>query len=150
MLACSARNARKEEIQPSSIQKHDDDPRPKSNLQITIEKDQDMLRFFVFLLTPWVTTSWTASMWRQNAQMPLKQYQSRRPRASHSSAGGSVNRYLDVNSGPRSCSSLRMQMASSSETAAVGYVKPGEVVFPDGMSDEWELDCYSRPVMGGK
>jgi len=39
---------------------------------------------------------------------------------------------------------LRM---STVETAA-GYVKPGVAVFPDDMSDEWELDCYSRPVMG--
>eukprot|EP00595_Chromulina_sp_UTEXLB2642_P000470 CAMPEP_0196761160 /NCGR_PEP_ID=MMETSP1095-20130614/313_1 /TAXON_ID=96789 ORGANISM="Chromulina nebulosa, Strain UTEXLB2642" /NCGR_SAMPLE_ID=MMETSP1095 /ASSEMBLY_ACC=CAM_ASM_000446 /LENGTH=292 /DNA_ID=CAMNT_0042110343 /DNA_START=95 /DNA_END=970 /DNA_ORIENTATION=- len=27
-------------------------------------------------------------------------------------------------------------------------VVPGEVVFPDTLSDEWELDCYSRPVIG--
>lgn len=26
--------------------------------------------------------------------------------------------------------------------------KNGELVFPDDMSSEWELDCYSRPVMG--
>jgi len=29
-----------------------------------------------------------------------------------------------------------------------GYVKAGEMEFPDNMTDEWELDCYSRPVTG--
>ena len=105
-----------------------------------------MLRLFVLLLTPWVATSWTASMWRQNAQLSVKQHQ---PQRSYKT-DGSANRRVDVSSGRRSCSSLRMQMTSSSEAAAVGYVKPGELVFPDNMNDEWELDCYSRPVMGGK
>lgn len=29
----------------------------------------------------------------------------------------------------------------------MGYVKPGELIFPSDLSDEWELDCYSRPVL---
>eukprot|EP01036_Dinobryon_divergens_P025609 gene25609-34175_t len=36
----------------------------------------------------------------------------------------------------------------SDETKAIGYVTPGELVFPNDMTDEWELDCYSRPVIG--
>lgn len=31
---------------------------------------------------------------------------------------------------------------------AIGYVKPEELMFPDDMSEEWEVDCYSRPVLG--
>ena len=31
---------------------------------------------------------------------------------------------------------------------APAQVKNGVVEFPDDMSNEWELDCYSRPVMG--
>ena len=31
---------------------------------------------------------------------------------------------------------------------AKGYVKLGELNFPDNISEEWELDCYSRPVTG--
>ena len=27
-----------------------------------------------------------------------------------------------------------------------GYAESGAFIFPDNMSDEWELDCYSRPV----
>lgn len=33
-------------------------------------------------------------------------------------------------------------------TNKIGYVKPEELIFPDDMSDEWEIDCYSRPVIG--
>lgn len=29
-----------------------------------------------------------------------------------------------------------------------GYVKAGDLIFPDDLGDEWELDCYSRPVLG--
>lgn len=30
----------------------------------------------------------------------------------------------------------------------IGYVQPGLIEFPDDAGDEWELDCYSRPVLG--
>jgi len=30
----------------------------------------------------------------------------------------------------------------------LGYVKPGLIDFPEDVGDEWELDCYSRPVLG--
>jgi hypothetical protein len=33
-------------------------------------------------------------------------------------------------------------------TQEIGYVTPNELVFPEDMSDEWEIDCYSRPVTG--
>ncbi|KAJ1434451.1 hypothetical protein B484DRAFT_446621 [Ochromonadaceae sp. CCMP2298] len=33
-------------------------------------------------------------------------------------------------------------------TQEIGYVTPNELVFPEDMSDEWEIDCYSRPVVG--
>jgi hypothetical protein len=36
----------------------------------------------------------------------------------------------------------------ASSTANSADIKPGEVLFPDDMSAEWELDCYSRPVVG--
>jgi hypothetical protein len=26
----------------------------------------------------------------------------------------------------------------------VGVVKPGEMIFPDDLGEDWELDCYSR------
>jgi RNA-binding protein Tab2/Atab2 len=34
----------------------------------------------------------------------------------------------------------------SSDSMGVGYAKSGELNFPDDMSEEWEIDCYSRPV----
>lgn len=45
------------------------------------------------------------------------------------------------------------QMASSSsETTTMAKeqidVAPGDLVFPDDLSDEWEIDCYSRAVIG--
>ena len=38
--------------------------------------------------------------------------------------------------------------ASSKGGEFQGYVKPGLLEFPEDISDEWELDCYSRPVLG--
>ena len=55
--------------------------------------------------------------------------------------------YLNV-LGKRDSSSLQMVPSPTTEATAIGYVKPGEMIFPEDMSDEWELDCYSRPVMG--
>lgn len=37
---------------------------------------------------------------------------------------------------------------SDIDAPAIGYMKSEEVIFTDDMTDEWELDCYSRPVMG--
>ena len=36
----------------------------------------------------------------------------------------------------------------SKDVPVIGYMKSEEILFTDDMSDEWELDCYSRPVMG--
>ena len=36
----------------------------------------------------------------------------------------------------------------SKDVPAIGYMKSEEIIFTDDMTDEWELDCYSRPVMG--
>ena len=44
-------------------------------------------------------------------------------------------------------SKMALQM-SDTDAPAIGYMKSEEVVFTDDMTDEWELDCYSRPVMG--
>eukprot|EP01041_Mallomonas_annulata_P007960 gene7960-16295_t len=33
-------------------------------------------------------------------------------------------------------------------TQAAADIKYGELQFPDTVSEEWELDCYSRPVLG--
>ena len=47
--------------------------------------------------------------------------------------------------------SLRMSDVSrvdSKDVPVIGYMKSEEILFTDDMSDEWELDCYSRPVMG--
>ena len=38
---------------------------------------------------------------------------------------------------------------SASLDGELGYVKAGEINIPDDVSDEWELDCYSRPVIDG-
>jgi|LauGreSuBDMM15SN_2_FD.fasta_scaffold31329_2 hypothetical protein len=38
--------------------------------------------------------------------------------------------------------------ATEQEVSSPTQPKNGELVFPDDMSAEWELDCYSRPVMG--
>ncbi len=32
-------------------------------------------------------------------------------------------------------------------TTIIGYVQPNVLTFPENMSDEWEIDCYSRPVL---
>lgn len=37
---------------------------------------------------------------------------------------------------------------SSLLSDSIGYVKPGLIEFPDDAGNEWELDCYSRPVLG--
>ena len=52
----------------------------------------------------------------------------------------------DLVQGSETRSSLKMSTTDSKEP--IGYLKPGEMIFPDDMTDEWELDCYSRPVMG--
>lgn len=42
----------------------------------------------------------------------------------------------------------RMTMtASSSPEKVLGGARSGEMLFPDDISEEWELDCYSRPVI---
>lgn len=41
-----------------------------------------------------------------------------------------------------------LHSTSFSSGNALNDVSPGEVKFPDDLSDEWELDCYSRPVVG--
>ena len=38
--------------------------------------------------------------------------------------------------------------AKSKFTNMLADIKYGELIFPEEISDEWELDCYSRPVMG--
>jgi RNA-binding protein Tab2/Atab2 len=43
---------------------------------------------------------------------------------------------------------LQMNDVSPVDVPAIGYMKSEEVIFTDDMTDEWELDCYSRPVMG--
>ena len=42
---------------------------------------------------------------------------------------------------------MALQM-SDTDAPTIGYMKSEEVIFTDDMTDEWELDCYSRPVMG--
>ena len=42
----------------------------------------------------------------------------------------------------------KREKGTSTISTIPGYVKPGSMEFPDDMSDEWELDCYSRPVLG--
>lgn len=42
----------------------------------------------------------------------------------------------------------RREKGTDALTTVPGYVKPGLMEFPDELSDEWELDCYSRPVLG--
>ena len=39
-------------------------------------------------------------------------------------------------------------LASTGEAEVLPQPASGAVVFPEDLSDEWELDCYSRPVMG--
>jgi hypothetical protein len=36
----------------------------------------------------------------------------------------------------------------SQAASKIGYVEAGKLQFPEDMSDEWELDCYSRPIIG--
>jgi hypothetical protein len=48
-------------------------------------------------------------------------------------------------------SKLRPQLKQSLQQQqnlelSTGYVPPDTVVFPEDIGDEWELDCYSRPV----
>lgn len=38
--------------------------------------------------------------------------------------------------------------AEPKESTKPGYITPGRVEFPEDMTNEWELDCYSRPVLG--
>lgn len=55
---------------------------------------------------------------------------------------------------PKKYASLSGQIQQQSLFAVVnnndkvGYVKPEQLTFPDDLGDEWELDCYSRPVIG--
>eukprot|EP00607_Mallomonas_marina_P004215 CAMPEP_0182428122 /NCGR_PEP_ID=MMETSP1167-20130531/21040_1 /TAXON_ID=2988 /ORGANISM="Mallomonas Sp, Strain CCMP3275" /LENGTH=345 /DNA_ID=CAMNT_0024610811 /DNA_START=104 /DNA_END=1141 /DNA_ORIENTATION=+ len=47
------------------------------------------------------------------------------------------------------CIGTRYSYASSLiARSSVGEIKYGEIKFPDVVSEEWELDCYSRPVTG--
>jgi len=55
---------------------------------------------------------------------------------------------IDRASSSTPLSKLNMARMLFDETKAIGYVKPDEVNFPSDMTDEWELDCYSRPVLG--
>lgn len=57
--------------------------------------------------------------------------------------GTITTNFVNSNKELRSVNSLLLH-----ESKTAGYVVPGEVVFPDDMNDEWELDCYSRPVIG--
>lgn len=50
--------------------------------------------------------------------------------------------------GERSSASSSTSGGRSAPESLPGYVKPGVVEFTEDMSNEWELDCYSRPVMG--
>mmetsp|Transcript_31832 Transcript_31832/g.53712 ORF Transcript_31832/g.53712 Transcript_31832/m.53712 type:complete len:339 (+) Transcript_31832:80-1096(+) len=43
---------------------------------------------------------------------------------------------------------LRRSSAVSDISQEIGYVKPDNLIFPEDMSDDWEIDCYSRPVVG--
>lgn len=43
--------------------------------------------------------------------------------------------------------SLSAKAASSSPEKVLGGARSGEMVFPEDISEEWELDCYSRPVI---
>ena len=56
-----------------------------------------------------------------------------------------------LNGNRLSATSLHMSDVSrvdSKDVPVIGYMKSEEILFTDDMSDEWELDCYSRPVMG--
>ena len=44
--------------------------------------------------------------------------------------------------------SPKKEKGADAITTAVGYVKPGVIEFPEDLSEDWELDCYSRPVLG--
>ena len=42
-----------------------------------------------------------------------------------------------------------IQLASTAERQNnLNQISYGEIVFPNDMGDEWEIDCYSRPVLG--
>ena len=57
------------------------------------------------------------------------------------------NKYSIIHHAPTSrFSSARF--ATKIDDSIPGYVIPNSIVFPDDMTDEWELDCYSRPVIG--
>lgn len=59
-----------------------------------------------------------------------------------------TNFYQKSTSQIRASTSLMMSDITPVDTPAIGYMKSEEIVFTDDMTDEWELDCYSRPVMG--
>jgi hypothetical protein len=42
---------------------------------------------------------------------------------------------------------LMMSSPSSEKVSVVGAANSGEMIFPEDISEEWELDCYSRPVI---
>jgi hypothetical protein len=58
---------------------------------------------------------------------------------------GSVNSILIRNG--RSSQLQMSETPSESKSMPIGYMKSEEVKFTDDMTDEWELDVYSRPVM---
>ena len=43
---------------------------------------------------------------------------------------------------------LFLNTLKSSKPGSDVNIKPGELLFPDDLGEEWELDCYSRPVLG--
>jgi hypothetical protein len=42
---------------------------------------------------------------------------------------------------------LMMSSPASEKVSVVGAANSGEMIFPEDISEEWELDCYSRPVI---
>jgi hypothetical protein len=92
------------------------------------------LQSIVLLLAPLVCISWSplSSQQRWAASLP-------HACTTHPAPTAARHHHPVLHMAPPS--------SSSSETTAVGYVKPGELHFPEDMSDEWELDCYSRPVL---
>ena len=49
---------------------------------------------------------------------------------------------------PHQSNRLASLSMSTELSSQIGYVKPGELFFPENIGEEWEIDCYSRPVMG--
>lgn len=55
---------------------------------------------------------------------------------------------IKANHGYRSSHITKKPLQLSNRISDVSDVKPGEMIFPENLGDEWELDCYSRPVIG--